>query len=328
MDNKYYIEAKESVSLMRLNKMCKDEYFRRFNKYEIFTVFVGNFLSFIRCFSNIFKNGIKITILKLFWTLFPKRIINHKLKYDFEDKNEFLPIVNPYETMPKIVVYTSVFGNYDKIQEPLFKNDNVKYIAITDQELSPDSAWEKFDTSLLEKFEMMDAYHKSKFCKLNPHILFPSFDFSVWVDGNVQIVADIFPITLRLNDHFMGTYKNPLHNDIYTEGRYCIYYDAVKMEAVNNQLSLYKKEGFPEHFGMREFSIIVRKHNDEKCVDLMEQWWKEVNTYTMRDQLSFPYLLWRNNMSIDAIQLLGENWRYNPRFIANAHKKTHSTLFK
>ena len=328
MDKKYYIEASESIALMRLCKMCKDSYYKRFNKYESFMKMVGRIIDFSRCFANVFKNGIKKTFLKIFWTMFPKRIVNYELKYDFEDNSEFVLQANLFENMPKVVVYTSVFGNYDRIQEPLFVNDQIKYIAITDQDFPSNSAWEKFDTSQLTGFDSLDAYHKSKFCKLNPHILFPSYDYSIWVDGNVQIVADIFPLILKMDNHFMGTFRNPIHDDIYTEGRFCIYYDAVKIKEVNHQLSIYKEEGFPEHFGMREFSIIVREHNNEKCIDLMEQWWREVNTYTMRDQLSFPYLLWKNKLPIDTVRLLGENWRHNPRFIANAHKQSHSTLLK
>ena len=328
MDNKYYTEAKESITLMRLNKMCKDSYYEYFNKYHRCINFVEKLHIFLGICAKIFKNGFKKTFLKIFWTLFPKKITNYELKYNFEDNREFLPLTNGFDDPPKIVVYTSVFGNYDKIPEPLFVNDQIKFIAITDQEISDGSVWEKFDTTILDGFDKLDAYHKSKFCKLNPHVLFPTYDYSIWVDGNVQIVADIYPLILKLENHFMGTYRNPVHDDIYTEGRFCIYHDAVKIKDVNYQLSKYKKEGFPEHFGMREFSIIVREHNNEKCIDLMEQWWKEVNTYTMRDQLSFPYLLWKNNLPIDTIQLLGDNWRDNPRFIANAHKQTHSTLLK
>ena len=98
-----------------------------------------------------------------------------------------------------------------------------------------------------------------------------------------------------------------------------------------NQVNLYKEAGFPEKFGMREFSVIVRKHNNAECIKLMEQWWEQVNQYTMRDQISFPYVLWKSGRTISTIQLLGENWRWNPRFLWCPHnwhinyasKKTH-----
>ncbi|MES5896608.1 hypothetical protein [Bacillus cereus group sp. RP43] len=33
---------------------------------------------------------------------------------------------------PKVIVYTSLFGNYDSVKEPLFIDKNVDYILFTD----------------------------------------------------------------------------------------------------------------------------------------------------------------------------------------------------
>lgn len=328
MKNNNYTEDTTSVSLMQLNKLCKDEYYGYAYKYKNLKKYSAKLLNFLQSILSVGKYGVKKYFLKIFWTIFPKRINNYELMYDFDDKTEFASSYISIENIPKVVVYTSVFGNYDKICEPLFVNDKIKYIAITDQEISTDSIWEKYDTSSIDGFDKLDAYHKSKYCKLHPHKFFSSYDYSIWVDGNVQIVADLLPLILRLDNHFMATFTNPYHNDIYTEARFCVYHDAVDLKKVNEQMEQYKKDGFPKGFGMREFSIIVRQHNVNQCISLMEQWWNEVNTFTMRDQLSFPYLLWKNKLTIDTIQLLGGNWRHNPRFIAKPHKTAHSYIAK
>ena len=328
MQGEKYTEDKTSISLMQLNKFCKDEYYESAYKFQNQKLFFARLLMFLRSVLSVGKYGVKKYFLKIFWTIFPKRINNYELTDDFNDKTEFTASNVSIDNMPKVVVYTSVFGNYDKICEPLFANDKIKYIAITDQEISPDSVWEKYDTASIDGFDKLDAYHKSKYCKLHPHKLFPTYDFSIWVDGNVQIVADLLPLILRMDNHFMATFKNPCHNDIYTEARFCVYHDAVDLNKVTEQMEHYKKDGFPKGFGMREFSIIIRQHNINQCINLMEQWWSEVNTFTMRDQLSFPYLLWKNNLTIDTIQLLGGNWRFNPRFIAKPHKTAHSYITK
>lgn len=39
----------------------------------------------------------------------------------------------------------------------------------------------------------------------------------------------------------------------------------------------------------------------------------------LADQISFPYVLWKNGHSIDYIKSLGLNWRWNPRFILYPH---------
>ena len=321
---RYYVESKESVALMRLCKICKDEFFSSFYKHRRIKNFGIKCSGIINSIFSIPKYGIRKSLLKILWAIFQKMIKNYELRYDFDDETEFSSVEDIFISTPKIVVYTSVFGNYDKILEPIYKNPAIDYIAITDQALPKNSVWKKLDMSNYIEFKDLDAYHKAKFCKMFPHKLFPNYDFSIWVDGNVQIVADIFPLVLKTNENFMATYKNPLHDDIYTEGRFCVYCDAVSLSAVKKQLSAYKRDGFRRHFGMREFSIIVRAHNNEMCKKLMEQWWEQVNTYTMRDQLSFPYVLWKNHLDINTVQLLGENWRHNPRFVAKSHSRKHS----
>ena len=106
----------------------------------------------------------------------------------------------------------------------------------------------------------------------------------------------------------IGTY--PIYRNIWT----------FLVDELKKQVDIYKKEGFPTQFGMREFSIIVREHNNSELKTLMDDWWKQVTIYTMRDQISFPYVLWKNNKPIDYIKSLGINWRWNPRFILYPHK--------
>ena len=98
-----------------------------------------------------------------------------------------------------------------------------------------------------------------------------------------------------------------------------VFYNRVSKVEIEKQIGDYHKEGFPEHFGMREFSIIYRNLHNEECYQMMKEWWNHCNTYTMRDQISFPYILWRHGKSIDYIKSLGENWRWNPRFIFKQH---------
>ena len=263
------------------------------------------------------KNGWKKTALKIHTEINPKYIVDHEwltgYDHDYELNYEYRR-----DTKYRIAVYTSIFGNYDSLKEPLFINENCDYFAITDMEIPDGSVWKKLD--ITDKFfSSLDNYHKSKYCKLHPHILFPEYDYSIWVDGNVQIVADMCPLIDRMEKSVIATFKNPVHDCIYTESKYLIYYDAVTIEAIEKQINHYRKEGFPCHFGMREFSIIIRKNHDLELNKLMDAWWEEVNTFTMRDQISFPYLLWKNNLTIDYIHLLGGNKRDNPRFIYVPH---------
>ena len=322
-----YTEDCVSKNLMVLNAYHKDDVHR--DKRLIIIKKIWKWLSGVGTLflslCKIYNIGIKKFCVIVKAVFCPKTIQNHNIEYSFDHTFELNYQSTGKKINGKVAVYTSIFGGYDTVLEPLYVSDLCDYYIITDQDIPEESVWKKIDPHSIPGFDKMDNYHKSKYCKLMPHVLFPEYEYSVWIDGNVQIVADIIPLIDRLDDsHVMGTFKNPLHDCIYTEKNYLIYKNAVNYDAINTQIGMYEKEGFPKHFGMREFSIIVRKHNDKLCESLMEQWWKQVNTYTMRDQISFPYLLWKNQLSIDYVQLLGENWRDNPRFIGLSHAWRHT----
>ena len=322
-----YIEDETSIALMKLNVLWKINSeklnaYKKIKKNSII-VFAYRLTRAICTLMHIRKYGIKVTLLKSYWWLNPSRIKNYELKKNIDFSQEFATMEDNLKGK-KIVVYSAVFGGYDTIKEPLYINDNIDYVIFTDQELADDSAWKKYNINEEDNLSFMDSYHKSKYVKIHPEEFFPDYDYSVWVDGNILIVADILPLVMRMSDSaFMATFDNPYHDDIYTEARFCVFYDAVSLNDIRKQINDYRKEGFPDKFGMREFSLIVRKHNDVKCISLMKQWWEQLNIYTMRDQISFPYVLWRNGMKINIINVLGENWRCNPRLHACEHEKNH-----
>ncbi|MDE5759174.1 MAG: DUF616 domain-containing protein [Allobaculum sp.] len=201
----------------------------------------------------------------------------------------------------------------------MFVNPNLDYYAFTDADLPEDSVWKKFDLSKFPHLKDLDSYHLAKYIKMFPYEFFPDYAFSIWIDGNVTLIADTYPIAIMGKGSAMATFANPIHNCIYTEGRYMVFQGRVPKDQVNNQLDIYRNAGYPDHFGMREFSIIYRDHSCKECYEMMKEWWDHVNKYTMRDQLSLPYILWKNGKSIDYIRCLGENWRWNPRFKQKEH---------
>lgn len=260
--------------------------------------------------------------------------IKKKLKYEYYKRNsaqiidftvpfksrrveDFL--VNNYHDVGKGAVYTAVFGGYDQIEDPMYVNPNLDYYAFTDAELPEDSIWKKVDLSKYPHLSDLDNYHLAKYIKMFPYEFFPDYDFSIWIDGNVKLIADTYPVAIMSHGSPMATYANPLHDCIYTEARYMVFQGRLPKLESNIQLEEYRKDGFPDHFGMREFSIIYRDHSHKECYDMMKEWWEHVNKYTMRDQLSLPFILWKNGKTIDYIRCLGENWRWNPRFKQKEH---------
>ena len=63
----------------------------------------------------------------------------------------------------------------------------------------------------------------------------------------------------------------------------------------------YNNENFPDNTGLIEGCLIVRKHNEKDCVNLMNKWFEEIEKYSYRDQLSFNYILWKTKNKIKYI---------------------------
>ena len=229
-------------------------------------------------------------------------------------------LVNEYKDVGRGAVYTAVYGNYDVIEEPMYVNPKLDYFAFTDGDLPVDSVWNKVEISQYPQLKDLDNYHRAKYIKMFPYEFLQDYDFSIWVDGNVNLIADTYPLAIMSKGSPMATYSNPIHDCIYTEARYMIFQGRLPADGAKIQMSDYRQAGFSEHLGMREFSIIYRDHSNKECYDLMKEWWEHVNKYTMRDQLSLPFILWKNGKTIDYIKSLGENWRWNPRFRVSEHK--------
>lgn len=224
----------------------------------------------------------------------------------------------------KVAVFTVAFGNYDSVKDPMFVNENFDYYIVTNNsdELNF-NVWKKYELKeeqlqLIKNFSNLEL---ARFFKLHPDILFSEYKYSIFVDGNVQIVADMIPIIETLGDNFIGLHKQPSRECLYHEATEILAWNKYNKKDVKKQVKQYKREGFPKMFGMFQTNIMVREHNRIDCKELMQCWWDEIEKYTKRDQLSFTYALWKNNLSQNNVSVLGDSSYLNSRFIIDEHIK-------
>lgn len=194
----------------------------------------------------------------------------------------------------KVVVYTAIVNNYNPLRNPVHIDPKIDYVCFTDQprwfSLANNTIWKgrPFPKSNLDPTRM------NRQVKLLPHQFFPEYEYSVYVDGSISIIGDIRALLEKYNYSSMLSFKHPLRSCIYEEGKVCIDMHKEAPEVIIRQLNQYKEDGFPEQFGLIEGGVLIRKHNEPTVVKLMEDWWREVVTQSRRDQLSFPYVAWRN----------------------------------
>lgn len=120
-------------------------------------------------------------------------------------------------------------------------------------------------------------------------------DISIWIDGNIWLLIPVEQLVEEwLGDADMALWKHHSRDCIYEEGREAkglIYEDQERVEKdIDEQIDHYRKTGVPEHIGMGECNVIIRRNN-EKVKRFNEAWWAEICRWSQRDQISFPVVL-------------------------------------
>jgi hypothetical protein len=166
----------------------------------------------------------------------------------------------------------------------------------------------------VRKVDVDDAMRRNanRYCKMHPHLLFGS-DFSVYTDGEVQVVSDVaeWCAIARSSKTGLALFTHSMRSSIYEEKRACLILKKGHGEAVAKQVEQYRLEGMPDGIGLFEATVVVADLANEIAKTLLEAWWSEFCRWDSgRDQLALPYVLWKAGYSLDDVGILGLNvWR-------------------
>ena len=200
----------------------------------------------------------------------------------------------------KYVIYTVITEQYDNLKTlSIYDHDNYDYVCFTDSKNivnSNNKDWIIFDISLIKDVLNVDKVKVARYFKTHPHLFFENYEKSVWIDANIDIINDINKyVNLLDNDNYILCYNHPYRDCIYQEFDACIKFKKDTLDNIENLKKFLIHENYPEHNGLIQSNVLVRKHNDKKCIYLMEKWWEMIKNYSKRDQLSFNYIFWKNN---------------------------------
>ena len=264
---------------------------------------INSVINFIKL--NIFKI-LFIIYLYLFLIIYNPKVFTDNNNINIsnflsEEKNTYENRINEIINKKK-VAYTVIIGNYDNLKK-IYKQDNWDYFAFIspyDKNKYKNTNWTILPISDDILNLDMNNYKKQRYLKMHPHLLFPNYTISLYIDGSMSIKGDLNEFLLRLltPNYSIFMVEHPGRNCIYQELKEVILVKKEKKEKIDFLENKYLKENFPEEYGLIEGNIIVRKHNEKECIEFMEEWWKIVSYYSHRDQLSFNYLLWKNGLKI------------------------------
>lgn len=222
----------------------------------------------------------------------------------------------------KLVIYTAIFGDYDNLIEPDRHYGNCDFICFTDQKHLVSKIW---DIILITDADLKPNMMNRKY-KILPHQFLADYDYSLYVDANIVVKESPYDLVgkyMKFSTIFVP--HHPKRNCLYQEAKACVAAGKANVFDVKKQMNRYKTDSFPKEYGLGENNIILRKHNEPKVIKVMLDWWQEMNKETERDQLSFAYVLWKNNLEFTFME---ESSKNNNKYFAYTFHKGMSSKYQ
>lgn len=224
----------------------------------------------------------------------------------------------------QLVIYSVITGGYDHILPVNIKNDNCDYYIISNEHIEVPAPWQL----LVLPSESLSNKDFNRFYKINPHLIFPHYQRSLYIDGNILLCGEVSDWSYtNLLDTGFAIYNHPERDNVYDEGKICSFIGTDYFWVINRQLTRYKKERFSSRI-LFEANILLRAHNEEKVKELMNMWWAEYfNKKTAkRDQLALPYVVWKLDYNIKNMGPSDARFKHEYFKYMDHKSNRHSTL--
>ena len=207
--------------------------------------------------------------------------------------------------MGKVAIYTVLTGDYDTLEQPKVTDERFDFFCF-----SNDIPKESIGVWKVIKFEgkFTSKQIESRYPKMHPWEVLPDYEYSVYMDANIRIeTSDFYEAVMQkiAAGVALSGIKHPFRNCCYDEGYVVFTYGLDKFSNIVKGMRFVRKEGLPRRYGMFEANVILRKHSDARVREQCNLWWEMINRFSRRDQLSYPYTLWKTGIPFD--YLIPEN---------------------
>ena len=139
----------------------------------------------------------------------------------------------------KIVVYTALYGNHDSLKEPVMAQDECSFVCFTDMN---DIDSNTFEVKRYPRINF-DPVRSARFFKLLPHLFFPKYEYSIWIDASIVIKKENLRSLIEkyLCEDDIAMFTHAERDCIYDEGAVCIDSGKDAPTIINAQLNHYRK---------------------------------------------------------------------------------------
>ena len=212
------------------------------------------------------------------------------------------------------VIYTSLIGQNEGINiQPFFKGSNFKRICFTDDKNIQSDDWEiNYINGILPR----DNARSQRNLKIRPHIMFPDYKYSLYLDNTIQLKVSIEEfITYIVSNSYLKNQNSfvciPFHSfreKLIDEFNICAEDNLDDQAKFLEQMKDYIFTN-EKIFNERPFwnAILLRSHNDINVINFSETWFAHVNRYTRRDQLSILHSAEQTDFKLSGFEIDNHN---------------------
>lgn len=272
----------------------------------------GTFVCYIK---NLIKKKKYFQVFKLLFIRNKKN--NNKISTNINNSSK--PICINTNINKKIAVYTCITGNYDNIIMPLVYEKNCDYILFTNNKELKSDFWKiiYIDDNKLNNNTLLN-----RFIKMHPQKYLNDYDFSIYIDGNIQLVSTISEYVDKVNSKTgLAIHKHHYSTSLQDELKSCKKYSKGDYKKLYKQVNYYYSKGFPNNFGMYECNMIITDLHNPNAIKILDNWWNEFcSSSSNRDQFSLPFVIWSNKLNYDDVGIIYDNINENPKLKIISHK--------
>lgn len=217
----------------------------------------------------------------------------------------------------KIVVYTAIIGGYDVLEDPEVVNKNFDYLCFTDTHVKS-----KVFKNIKVKLYKKDKIRTARRIKILAHKYVENYDCSIWIDGNIFIIGNLNKLINKYltNDIHMAVMEHRTTGCIYKEAKTCIRLRK-EVEKIKSQINHYNNKNYPRKNGLLESGLLIRNHHNPIVKATMRDWWHHVDIFSNRDQISFNFVAWNNNLKFNYMMRFNSPEAHKYFVLRRKHRK-------
>jgi len=199
----------------------------------------------------------------------------------------------------KVAVLTALFGSKSELRSLTEKeldyrdNGGVSFYAFLDRPHESATGWNQILGPEYSFDKIYGHRRNHKIYKMLPHLFAPDHDIYIWVDSCHSVQVDPHKLCKEyLRDNDIALFDHPYRNCAYQESFVCAQSQIDQTDYIQDTISFLRSETYPENNGLYEMSAFIRRNN-EATQELGYRWFELTCRFSSRDQITFPYCLFK-----------------------------------